>query len=253
MIYFLWTCPKSMSTLFERIIMNISEKSTQQILCIHEPFSIPYYFGCDRISKRYDSSPSYTNAYKNTNFESVLWDLLKKGESESKVFVKDMAYHIFSYIQKSENFNQIINELKKHKHAFLIRNPKTTITSLYEFIKNNNFDGWNYFDENECGYYDVYEMSKLFDGSIFLSENVYLNISSICDYIGVPYQSEFEYWNKLSNNIPEDWLVWKEWHIDVIESTCIHKNKNNKVIPYYSEIQDTLYKNESYYLSILFD
>lgn len=48
----LWAVPRSRSTVFERVFM---ERGDFEVL--HEPFSIAYYCGSDRISDRFSDEP----------------------------------------------------------------------------------------------------------------------------------------------------------------------------------------------------
>lgn len=87
------------------------------------------------------SSDSFLKAQKNFNdtFESLSHSSLRQA-----VFVKDMGYHAAEFISDS----QILSA----KHAFLIRNPKLSIPSLYKMR--------NDFHENETGFEGQYKLFK---------------------------------------------------------------------------------------------
>lgn len=260
MIYFLWTCPKSKSTLFERIVIHISEanQENKKIYVFHEPFSIPYYFANDCISQRYIRFPEQRKDYLDETFEKTFERIFEVGKYMD-VFVKDMGTHVVDFLFKKPEY---IHKLKQEniKHAFLVRYPHICISSLYNFIKNNNLDGWNFFDENECGYKQLFYLKKWLEPKkIFKSEDICMDpdsfIKQICEFIDISFQENFCQWPPFANsldetNIPNDWLVWKDWHLDAIESTCINvqqdfsKNHNYNCDEY---ISDIIKKNSVYY------
>lgn len=265
MIYFLWTCPKSKSTLFERIVIHVSEVNelNKKYYVFHEPFSIPYYFASDNLSKRYINFPEQRQEYLTETFEKTFEHIFEVGKYMD-VFVKDMGTHVVDYLFEKPEYIQKMQDSNHVKHAFLIRFPHICISSLHNFIKNNNLDGWDYFDENECGYKQLFYLKKWFQPTkIFKTEDITFEpesfIKQICEYIDVPFQQNFCTWKPFSDSldeitIPKDWLVWKEWHIDAIQSTCInvnqdiHKNYNYNCDEYISEI---IKKNSIYYKYLL--
>jgi hypothetical protein len=48
--------------------------------------------------------------------------------------------------------------LASFKHTFLIRNPAKAILSLYKASVNSQLTGWDYFDEAEAGFTDMYDL-----------------------------------------------------------------------------------------------
>jgi len=240
MKYIIWTCPRSLSTLTERIVMNIGIK------CIHEPFSVPYYFGPDKVSKR-PSDPDVKLTYMEVFNDLKLTD---------NVFVKDMATHF--YQSKIFENSEVIEEMKTWKHAFLIRNPDICIRSLFD-MSHSEDTGWDYFDANECGYKDLYELHKTFGGPIFQSENLIKNdkqfIKDLCAFLDREYNDKYLIWGNLENNVPIDWELWKSWHVDAIRSTQIVKKETSfkpkenesKYIPIYNVIEE----NKKYYNELI--
>ena len=140
---FLWTAPRCISTAFERSIMEVKDSKV-----FHEPYAGSYHFGPERQSPRYthlpvDPSVSYNEIEK----------LLTKEYDVDVVFSKDMAYAV------EENFDRIATkELKEFQHTFLIRNPRQAIPSLYKASINKQLTGWDYFDPNEAGFKQMYDL-----------------------------------------------------------------------------------------------
>jgi len=238
MIYIIWTCPRSLSTLTERVIMNMGLET------IHEPFSYPYYFGPTSVSSRY-----LDNKNDNINYHDVFNSLLIK----DNIVIKDMGTHF--YQSCLINDRQVIEKMKSWKHIFLIRNPDFCIRSLYDMSFSEK-TGWNYFDKNEVGYKDLYQLYNIFGGYILKSEDLINDsenfIKKLSQILNIKYNEKFLQWEKLEKNIPKDWEIWKEWHIDALKSTQITKKDTSFVIKEndkekYSNIYECIEDNKIYY------
>lgn len=238
MIFIIWTCPRSLSTLTERVVINMGFKT------IHEPFSYPYYFGTDSVSSRY-----LDNKKDEINYIDVFNSII----SSDNIVIKDMGTHF--YQSKLMNDKKVINIMKSWKHIFLIRNPDFCIRSLYDMSFSEK-TGWNYFDENEVGYKDLYELYKIFGGHILMSEDLIDDsenfIKKLSKILDVDYRYEFLKWEKLENNIPKDWELWKEWHVDALKSTKIIKKDTSFVKKEddeikYRPIYECINENKYYY------
>lgn len=243
MIYFLWTCPRSMSSLVERIVMNMN------IQCIHEPFSIPYYFGPDRKSDRYEKDDINLD---NTFMKSIN-DIIELNNKNNKVFIKDMAYYIYDKINDMKEIDIL---LKKSKHAYLIRSPDESITSLYNMSTKNINTEWNSFDKKECGYKELYELYKKYPGPIFQTKNICDTnkfIKDLCNFLDIKYDDGFLSWEPLINKgIPNDWKLWLPWHESVINSTHIEikeLKKEKRRIP--NNLISIINENNCYYKKLL--
>ena len=69
------------------------------------------------------------------------------------LFSKDMAYAV------ENNFEKLsCKSLREFQHTFLIRNPRKTIPSLYKGSINKQLTGWDYFDHEETGFRQLYEL-----------------------------------------------------------------------------------------------
>jgi len=242
MIYIVWTCPRSLSTLTERVIMNMGFET------IHEPFSFPYYFGPDSVSSRY-----LENKNDDVSYDNVLSSILSK----DNIVIKDMGTHF--YQSKLIENKDVIQTMKSWKHIFLIRNPDICIRSLYDMSFSEK-TGWNHFDEREVGYKDLYELYQIFGGYVLKSEDLIHDsekfIKNLSQILGVQYNDKFLKWEQLQNNIPKDWETWKEWHIDALKSNNIVKKDTSFVKKEddeikYSKIYDCVEYNKFYYNKLL--
>jgi len=82
---FLWTAPRCISTAFERSVMEVGGGKL-----FHEPYTSSYYFGPERISRRYeDQEPDMNESYR-----AVTERLTASFPDKDHVFVKDMAYAV---------------------------------------------------------------------------------------------------------------------------------------------------------------
>ena len=212
MLYFLWTCPRSMSTLAERLAMNTC------IQCIHEPFSLGYYFGQNCVSKRYSPSAEQREQH---DYHKILARLMSL-PTDQDYFVKDMASHFAqSMAFQDEQYRQFI---ASQRHAYLVRHPEKSVRSLYQ-LSLSELTGWDYFEPAECGYADLRQLHNLFGGPVLASEQIASNseafMARLCEFIQIPYDPKYLHFEALLDHIPEDWLAWKEWHLDVLNSTGI--------------------------------
>jgi hypothetical protein len=105
-ITFLWTVPRSVSTSFERMMMERGDH-----VVFDEPFSRSYYFGPDRRSAR------YTESLPDSSAEQIL-SQIEDAARERPVFVKDMAYQAATLLGT--------DLLKRFDNCFLVRDPAAT-------------------------------------------------------------------------------------------------------------------------------
>merc|ERR1712000_183882 len=87
------THPRAASTAFERVFMTCRDT----LRCVHEPFGDAFYFGPERMGKRFanDEKARQESGYANTTYRDVLNDIESDGQNEGKrIFIKDMAYYL---------------------------------------------------------------------------------------------------------------------------------------------------------------
>jgi hypothetical protein len=108
--------------------------------CLHEPFGEAWYQGEDPLWPRFRDGDKTTPGL---TLDSVWRDILARAD-KGAVFLKDFPHYI--------NHMWTPEFLAHFTHAFLIRDPAKTITSIY--------DKWPDFDELEVGFP---EQRALFD------------------------------------------------------------------------------------------
>lgn len=131
----LWAIPRSTSTAFEWMMRQRGDLD-----CLHEPFGEAWYQGEDPLWPRFKEGEETTSGL---TIESV-WDDIQARAEKGPVFLKDFPHYI--------NHMWTPEFLGHFTHAFLIRDPAKTISSMY--------NKWPDFDELEVGFP---EQRALFD------------------------------------------------------------------------------------------
>lgn len=208
----LWTAPRCVSTAFERAIMTLNNTKV-----FHEPYSNAYYFGPERQSTRYASTP----VNPKETYHHIKSVLCKDYDGIEVIFSKDMAYAI------DKNFDIFLDEdFKDFKHSFLIRDPCKAIPSLYQASTNPKLTGWDYFDPEEAVFRQMYEFYN------FVVENLDANpvvvdaddlldepdetMKSYCNAVGMTYEPHMTTWEP---GPVADWNVWSGWHENALKSS----------------------------------
>ena len=234
----LWTAPRCVSTAFERAIMQIPNGKI-----FHEPYSIPYYFGPEKVSQRYKNKKDLHN---DKTFESVSKELMNKEYDENKnidfIFIKDMAYYVNQF--DAAYFSHLLTfRLKppRFHHTFLIRRPDKVIVSLYKASINQKLTGWDHFDKNEIGFNDLYFIYKrckelefgynewndilIIDADDLLSEPEIM-LKKYCDIVGLNYNRNMTKWK--AGNVDE-FKCWNGWHDQVVQSSGFKKRTKQQI------------------------
>ena len=179
----LWAVPRSTSTAFEWMMRQRGDLD-----CLHEPYGEAWYQGeaplWPRLTPDSKRTPGLT-------LESVHADLMARAE-KGPVFIKDFPHYVDHLWD--DGFLQGCEDL--FTHAFLIRDPAKTITSMY--------DKWPDFNEAEVGFP---EQRRLYDRLIGrygiappvidsddLLENPHGMIKKFCDAVGIPFLPEALTW-----------------------------------------------------------
>lgn len=131
----LWAVPRSTSTAFEWMMRQRGDLD-----CLHEPFGEAWYQGEEPFWQRFQPGDKVTPGL---TLQST-WDDIKQRAERGPVFIKDFPHYI-SHLWDEEF-------LSHFTHAFLIRDPALTITSMH--------DKWPDFHEGEVGFP---EQRALFD------------------------------------------------------------------------------------------
>lgn len=112
----LWSHPRSMSTVIERVV-----RARGDLDCLHEPFMYFYYVERRiREMPHFDVDPTWP-----TTYESIREHLLEKA-GRQPVFLKDMSYYVIPQIFEDTSFAERLT------NCFLIRDPMKSILSYYK-------------------------------------------------------------------------------------------------------------------------
>eukprot|EP01147_Barroeca_monosierra_P002491 gene2491-5421_t len=273
----LWTCPRCVSTAFERCFIGIAG-----IRIFHEPYGNPFYFGDECLHSRFvpvqkaveintycdpnQSEVSISNTHQDQKvvsshlpatepvlchpidgddikltYKEVLDMLLSDFPDHSVVFSKDMAYYL-----RGRMTSQFLSGFT---HTFLIRHPCITALSFWSKSrcesdgKPNKSTGWTYFDVEELGFIELYELAKLvsnnFDDEplIIDADDLLLSPSKMlhayCTATGLPFSEDMLTWD--ARPMPA-WNVWPGWHDDALKSTGLVQRAHKKSPPLVSDV-----------------
>lgn len=203
----LWTHPRSISTAFERVMM---ERGDFNIL--HEPFSYLYYVQKEGAA----IDQEYTDPDHPTTYPEIKAHILSAAES-SPVFFKDMCAHCYEdLIRDDEIISRLVN-------TFLIRDPDKAIPSFYAMNEKVRLDEIGY--EQLLG---VFQKSSELNGkpsvvidATDLEDNPEGIVKAYCEEIKIPFIPESLSWD---SGHKEEWDIWKKWHSDAAKSSGIQKN-----------------------------
>lgn len=196
----LWSVPRSVSTGFERMMMERGDFKV-----FHEPFSYFFYakeHGAAAVGMNVD--PDHPQ-----DFDDIM-AMIKAAAEKEPVFFKDMGYHAFSRADRAF-LGQFVN-------TFIIRDPALTLVSHYKL----NPD----FTLVEAGYIEVYKIFKLVeemtgrvpavvDGEDLI-EDPFGVVKGYCEAVGIPFMPEALGW---AGVFPPEWKSWEAWHLDAARST----------------------------------
>lgn len=238
----LWTIPRSVSTAFERSIMEIPNGKI-----FHERFGAAYYFGPEKITS-YESDTS--KLFENTTFNDVI-NMFSDVSYENKhsfVFSKEFAYYIthrkgkFGKNNDLEYYKYLLQTKLSYPnfyHTFLIRNPKKQILSLYKV--GEKLDNWE-FVEDEIGYKELcqiydecnrlgFKNLTIVDSGDLLSDPKNI-MQKYCLSVGLEYNSNMINWANSDlwsiEDVKKHFQMWDHgWHDKVVESKGLIVNNGN--------------------------
>lgn len=170
-----WSTPRSMSTLFEKVISQIKSVTT-----LHEPFTNDYYFGQDRKSERYGS-------INNTDYQDGK-TLIEHPTGSQILFIKELAFQGEPYISDKD--------LIRCDHSLMIRHPSKVLSSLLKLKPN--------FTEDEFGFVALQRIHRritnikgepplLIDGDVFRNTPEE-STREYTKHFSLPYSSRLLQW-----------------------------------------------------------
>ena len=200
----LWAVPRSTSTAFEWMMRQRGDMD-----CLHEPFGEAWYQGENPLWPRFKEGDKTTAGL---TIDSVWQDIQARTE-RAPVFLKDFPHYI----------NHMWTPVFLHQftHAFLIRDPVKTITSIY--------DKWPDFDELEIGFPEqraLFDLLHAINGtpppvidSDDLLENPYQLVKGFCDAVEIPFIPEALEWESGADTSDYSWWDGGSFHSNLRSST----------------------------------
>ena len=215
----LWAVPRSTSTAFEWMMRQRGDLD-----CLHEPFGEAWYQGETPLWHRYRPGDVTTPGL---TLDSV-WEDIQARAGTGPVFLKDFPHYI--------NHMWTPGFLSHFTHAFLIRDPAKTITSMH--------DKWPDFHEGEVGFP---EQRALFDllwalngapppviDSDDLLENPHDMTQAFCAAVGIPFLPDALTWAPGGDPSQHSWWDGGSFHANLAKSTGLMPQKRR-----YVDLSDT--------------
>ncbi|KAI8626835.1 hypothetical protein F5Y19DRAFT_191100 [Xylariaceae sp. FL1651] len=256
---FLVTHPRACSTAFERVFLTRAE----DIECVHEPFSDAYHWGPEKLTERYENVEKLRaeKGYENYTYRTAL-DIIDDAKLQGKrVFVKDMGKCLLP-LQGEEPWivpslrlkggdlaicgvpNPTViplQHLTRFHYTFLIRNPRSSIPSLYECSTppKSFVTGWHGFKAEDAGYKDLRRLFDYLVRARLIGPNTSNEIcivdaddllahpedivSQYCASVDVPFDRSMLRWGTESEQqrAKDAFKNWAPFHDAVLKSTSL--------------------------------
>lgn len=235
----LWAVPRSTSTAFEWMMRQRGDLD-----CLHEPFGEAWYQGEAPLWHRFEPGAVTTPGL---TLESV-WDDIQARAQKGPVFLKDFPHYI-SHMWTPEF-------LAHFTHAFLIRDPAKTITSMHA--------KWPDFHEGEAGFPEqraLFDLLWALNGSpppVIDSDDLLDQPDAVteafCEGVGLAYRPEALSWAPGGDPSEHSWWDGGSFHANLAQSTGLTRQKRTytdisqsparvqqvyrRMIPHYQRLYD---------------
>lgn len=200
----LWAVPRSTSTAFEWMMRQRGDMD-----CLHEPFGEAWYQGEEPLWQRFREGDKTTPGL---TLESV-WSDIRQRAIQAPVFIKDFPHYI--------NHMWDAEFLSHFTHAFLIRDPAKTISSMY--------NKWPDFDEGEVGFPEqraLFDLLTALNGktppvidSDDLLEKPTEMVKAFCEAIDIPFIEDSLSWEAGGDPSKHSWWDCGSFHHNLAMST----------------------------------
>ncbi|MEM6306111.1 MAG: sulfotransferase family protein [Pseudomonadota bacterium] len=218
----LWAVPRSTSTAFEWMMRQRGDLD-----CLHEPFGEAWYQGEDPLWPRFQPGDLTTPGLT----LGTVWHDIQARAERGPVFLKDFPHYI-SHLWTPEF-------LSHFTHAFLIRDPAKTVTSM--------FDKWPDFEETEVGFPEqraLFDLLTALNGhpppvidSDDLLEEPETMVAAFCEAVGIPYLPDALSWEPGAATSQYSWWDSGSFHANLMISTGLTRQKRS-----YVELDDAPYR-----------
>ncbi len=200
----LWAIPRSTSTAFEWMMRQRGDLDF-----LHEPFGESWYQSEEPLWPRFREGDQSTDGL---TLESV-WKDIQNRAAKGPVFIKDFPHYI--------NHMWTPEFLDHFTHAFLIRDPAKTISSMYH--------KWPDFDEGEVGFPEqralfdlltaLHGKSPLVIDSDDLFENPEEMTKQFCAAVSIPFIEETLSWEPGGDPSAHSWWDGGSFHHNLASSS----------------------------------
>ena len=200
----LWAVPRSTSTAFEWMMRQRGDLD-----CLHEPFGEAWYQGEAPLWHRFEPGGLATPGL---TLETV-WDDIQRRAKRGPVFLKDFPHYV-SHMWTPEF-------LAHFTHAFLIRDPAKTLTSIN--------DKWPDFHEGEVGFPEqraLFDLLSALDGkappvidSDDLLEAPVAMTRLFCEAVRIPFVEDALSWEAGGDPAAHSWWDGGSFHANLAQST----------------------------------
>lgn len=201
----LWAVPRSTSTAFEWMMRQRGDMA-----CLHEPFGEAWYQGEDPLWPRFRAGEKTTPGLTLAR----VWDDIRARAEKGPLFIKDFPHYI-SHMWDADFLGHFT-------HAFLIRDPAKTITSMH--------DKWPDFHEGEVGFPEqraLFDLLSALDGgktppvidSDDLLERPAAMVEAFCKAVGIPFLPEALHWTAGGDPGAHSWWDGGSFHHNLARST----------------------------------
>lgn len=215
-VIFLWVHPRSLSTAFERAIIQRDD-----LHIFHEPFAYLYYIKEAKGDiPNFHVDPNHPITY--SEIKKMILDKFNDVDNTKSIFVKDMGFHCLKHFLKDEEFISNPNII----HSFLIRDPIKAVASHFKMYPKVT--------PEEIGHEALYQMYQkivkltnkrpIIIDADSLQSDPQGTMQKYCLAVQLPYKSNSLKWNEGMLPI---WNTWKEWHIDAAESSGFKPPEDN--------------------------
>ncbi|MBC6405965.1 MAG: sulfotransferase family protein [Rhodospirillales bacterium] len=210
----LWAIPRSTSTAFEWMMRQRGDLD-----CLHEPFGEAWYQGENPFWPRFRAGDKTTPGL---TLDSV-WADLQARANKGPVFIKDFPHYINHMI--TPDF------LAHFTHAFLIRDPAKTVTSMHS--------KWPDFEEAEVGFPEqraLFDLVSALQGrtppvidSDDLLEDPEGMTRAFCAAVDIPFIAQALTWEAGGDPAAHSWWDGGSFHANLAQSTRLKPQTRRSV------------------------
>jgi hypothetical protein len=206
-IIFLWSCPRTLSTIFQRAMVERGD-----LTAIHEPFAYVFYIAEKRAYiPHFHTDPNHPLLYEEVKSMIINKELEEKTKH---IFVKDMCYHAIDHLERDPDM------LTQYTHTLLIRDPVKVIASHFTMDNNVGLEAigmeaqWRLFNK-------IQELTGkppvIVDADDFQQQPHKL-LKLYANAVGLATDVVKTTWN---TGMLKIWETWLEWHLDAANTTGI--------------------------------